>query len=191
MVKNCLKCNGLFFKKPSHSRKAWATTIYCSHSCANSVNSKGNRYAAGKVPWNRGRKSEIRQNLLELVCEACMGTFKVKYYRKETARFCSVACRTKILDHGKTPENERARKSVAYKSWRNLIFERDNYTCVWCRTRGGHLQADHIKPFALFPNLRLEVSNGRTMCVPCHKRTGTWGRVGIFRNLSVAVATEA
>ena len=72
---------------------------------------------------------------------------------------------------GVTSENEKCRKSRAYIEWRKSVFERDNYTCQFCGIRGGELQADHIKPFALYPDLRLEISNGRTLCVPCHRTT--------------------
>lgn len=41
---------------------------------------------------------------------------------------------------------------------------------------GGNLEADHIKPYSLFPELRYEVDNGRTLCVDCHKKTPTWGK---------------
>lgn len=67
------------------------------------------------------------------------------------------------------------RKSVfsttRYKYWRKLIFERDNYTCVKCNTRGGKLNADHILPYAFFPELRFDLNNGRTLCLTCHKET--------------------
>ena len=35
---------------------------------------------------------------------------------------------------------------------------------------GSKLNADHIKPFSLYPELRLIVENGRTLCVDCHKK---------------------
>lgn len=72
---------------------------------------------------------------------------------------------------GITPINKAIRTSTEYKLWRKAVFERDNYTCVWCFARGVEIQADHIKPFALFPELRLAIDNGRTLCVPCHKTT--------------------
>lgn len=76
------------------------------------------------------------------------------------------------------------------KMWRESIFERDNFTCVWCGdNRGGNLQADHIKPFILILKQNLiesldealqcdefwDISNGRTLCITCHKTTDTWG----------------
>ena len=80
---------------------------------------------------------------------------------------------------GITPENEKIRKSVAYRDWRQDVFRRDNWTCVitGCgyRSRGSQhhdIRADHIKPFHLFPELRLVVSNGRTLCIRHDKEFG-------------------
>jgi len=76
---------------------------------------------------------------------------------------------------GATPINEKIRKSLEYKLWRRAVFERDNYTCVWCGGEShGNINADHIKPFAYFPELRFAIDNGRTLCVPCHRTTDTY-----------------
>ncbi len=75
---------------------------------------------------------------------------------------------------GVTPKNHLIRKSLEYKLWRKSVFERDNYTCIWCGFK-GYIEADHIKPFCDYPELRFSIDNGRTLCKPCHKKTGTWG----------------
>lgn len=73
------------------------------------------------------------------------------------------------------------RHSLEYKLWRKAVYERDNYTCIWCgNNQGGNLHADHIKPFALFPELRFVLDNGRTLCESCHKKTDTYGRRPIY-----------
>ena len=80
---------------------------------------------------------------------------------------------------GITPTNQVIRHSLEYKSWRDAVFMRDNYTCQICERRNGngetvYLQADHIKPFFKYPLLRFDLNNGRTLCIDCHKSTDTF-----------------
>jgi len=76
---------------------------------------------------------------------------------------------------GITPINLQIRKSLEYRLWREEVFKRDNWTCVICKQKGGKLNADHIKPFSLYKELRFEITNGRTLCEKCHRETDTFG----------------
>jgi len=86
---------------------------------------------------------------------------------------------------GVTPINHQIRGSLEYRLWREAVFKRDNWTCIWCgiksRTTKNSkgkwiiLHADHIKPFAHYPELRFAIDNGRTLCIECHKTTDTYG----------------
>lgn len=124
------------------------------------------------------------------------------------AIFCSATCRTKhhmkpyffknghetnqprgALSHawrgGKTEQSKIIRSSSEYAKWRSEVFKRDNWTCQECGIRNNKLHPHHIKSFAEYPELRLEVSNGITLCHDCHKKTPNYGR-----NLNVSRRTK-
>ncbi len=71
---------------------------------------------------------------------------------------------------GVTSIYKQIRKSVEYKLWREAIFKRDDFTCVWCRKKGIYLEPDHIQEFAYYPKLRFAIDNGRTLCQDCHRK---------------------
>lgn len=120
-------------------------------------------------------------------CLWCNSLLK-KQKPKEQGKFCNQRCyslwRSENLTKEKAPnykdgkcgERLLIRASLRYKEWRKAVFQRDNYTCQECGDKkGGNLQADHIKSFALYPEYRFDVSNGRTLCRKCHKLTDNYG----------------
>lgn len=63
-----------------------------------------------------------------------------------------------------------------YKIWKRKVKERDG-CCVLCGSK-ERLEADHIRPRSLYPELKLDINNGRTLCRDCHKKTDTYaGRI--------------
>ncbi len=70
----------------------------------------------------------------------------------------------------------KCRPQPELKAWKLAVFARDNNTCQKCGASGCRLIADHIKPWCMFPELRFDISNGETLCEPCHRKTNTYAR---------------
>jgi hypothetical protein len=71
--------------------------------------------------------------------------------------------------------------SPQYKAWRTSVFKRDSYTCQECGAK-SYITAHHIKSFARYPELRYELSNGLTLCEPCHSKTDNYKGRGKANN---------
>jgi len=96
---------------------------------------------------------------------------------------------------GITPVSSSVRNSIQYKDWRKSIFERDNYTCQLCNLYGGKLAVDHYPitfaeilhknnissiEDAILCDAFWDISNGRTLCLECHKKTPTYLKPYLF-----------
>lgn len=74
------------------------------------------------------------------------------------------------------------RERTEYKEWRKAVYERDNYTCQLCGKVGGRLNVDHILPLSIiikvsdWKHMIYDTDNGRVVCVPCHKKTWSYGK---------------
>lgn len=154
----CLECASVFEKTVTSKRR------FCSASC--SIKKRNREQNPSKTPERRKKISEQAK---------LRSTDHLR--TPEARKKLSVALRGSghwNWQGGITPQNKILRVRVEYKTWRKAVFERDNYTCVLCHVRGGYLEADHIKPFAFFPELRNDINNGRTLCRECHKKTPTY-----------------
>ena len=96
------------------------------------------------------------------------------YYAKYCQSCSKIGKRHWHWKGGVKSERRMLMNRKEYKLWRIAVFERDNYICQLCNQRGGDLHADHIKPFSLYPELRLAIDNGRALCVDCHRKTETY-----------------
>lgn len=177
--KKCITCKKDIFRqsKSEASRNNWK---YCSISCST-------------IAKNKKRKLPILYN----ICKCCNKDFPVRTKRERNYKFCSRSCsaifsnksiekRNKIsrkfsgknsknyID-GSSIKNKFRHKGFKYKIWRESVYKRDNWTCQNCKKIGGKLNADHIKPWSKYPELRYDIDNGKTLCISCHKKTNTWG----------------
>ncbi len=78
----------------------------------------------------------------------------------------------------KLSKNRFLKNTAKYQIWRNVVFLRDNFicknpNCEFCENQQGvYLQAHHIKPLSLFPELVFDVNNGITYCRDFHLKSG-------------------
>jgi hypothetical protein len=163
---------------------------------------KGNQFVRNNTAWlksslvRKGRPSKLKGRFFteqhkQRIARALKGRKKsaqhVENNRKaQTGKKLTLETRMKIANSergekshfwkgGVTDINDIIRNSVEYRLWHEAVFKRDNWTCRFCNQRGGELHADHIKPFAYFPELRFAIDNGRTLCKECHRKTPTYG----------------
>ena len=192
--RNCTVCNKEFQKPYSCSRREWETRRKtCSPDCRQKYwigkpNARKKVGSKNSVPaWNKGLKMpplsiEQKEKLSRIAKEKGFGKWMLgkptpDALRKKRSEYNKKRVADGIHNFyidGRTPENKRIRHSIEYRDWRVAVFKRDDYTCQECGSRGVTLHADHIKPFAYFPELRLVIENGRTLCVPCHQKTDTY-----------------
>jgi len=74
---------------------------------------------------------------------------------------------------GRTPTNKRIRNGIEFRIWRELVFERDDWTCQKCLISSGSgkavdLNPHHIQNFSNNDKLRFDTNNGMTLCRDCH-----------------------
>lgn len=111
-------------------------------------------------------------------CRYCNSEF---HSRNTKAVFCSHECnknwRKSLIGEnngnwkgGIKTENSKVRASDKYKKWIIDVFKRDNYKCQDCGQIGYNLHAHHIQSFSKYPELRLDVNNGKTLCTECHAK---------------------
>ncbi len=134
--------------------KAWnkgVKTGIVSSSAFKKGHKSKNPFPKGNIPWNKG-----------IVWDAMRGerhpNWKGGMPRK---------------DRRLTLSYEEHRK---YMDWRKAVFSRDTWDCQECGHHGGVLHADHINSWVDYPELRFELTNGRTLCPPCHRKTPSYGR---------------
>lgn len=160
----------------------------------------GGKYCSRKCYFMAKKNGEIKN------CLVCYKEFYTTPCQTEIGygKYCSKQCRLPLTlevrkriseghkgekaynwrgDNATRIERRRLMGQLEYKEWRTAVFKKDNYTCVFCKERGGEIQADHIKPWATHPKLRYDIKNGRTLCIDCHRQTPTWGQSWVSRRI--------
>jgi len=156
-----------------------------------SENEIKNLIKRNKQPWTDERRKRLSESLKKswtderkkkqsvMTKKIHTGRKRTEQQRKEQSERMRGSS-SSFWRGGITEIHRKIRASLEYRLWRKSVFERDNYTCIWCGIRNSKgvsvvLNADHIKPFCDYPELRFSIDNGRTLCRNCHLKTSTFG----------------
>lgn len=172
-IKTCVRCDKIFERSADCSNPTWEKRRYCSRVCVALVlkdRNKGIRFNTGRTHIKMGQKLSPQTQFKKGQSAWNKGMSNPLFQGSNNPNWRG----------GIYPEHLRIRHSPEMRRWREAVFERDNFTCVFCgrkRKVGDRvvLHADHIKSFAKYPELRLVVENGRTLCRECHLKTETHG----------------
>lgn len=111
------------------------------------------------------------------ICKTCGELFERVPSKATNGRgqYCSKVCHGLSVRGENSPHWKDLKRVVQwercqaeYKEWRKAVYARDDWTCHECGKRGGKLHVHHVFSFADFPEHRLEVWNGVTLCYDCH-----------------------
>ncbi|XOB41238.1 MAG: HNH endonuclease [Candidatus Nealsonbacteria bacterium] len=146
----------------------------------------------GRRAWNKGKKmTEETKKKLRLLLKGRHLSPKTEFKKgqnkgnKNPARRIEVRIKISEAKKGKphfnqrgenhpnwkggtTSQNEKIRKCIEYKLWREAVFARDNWTCQRCSKKGSKINVHHIYNFIDYPNLQTVIGNGITLCKKCH-----------------------
>ena len=152
--KRCYRCSKSGLNNPMYGKRRSLEARR-----KTSIANKGNI----KCAWNLGKKWSIKHRMK-------LSEIQKQRVLKGKHNFWKGG-----IDKAKHSERYALMKTMEYKLWREAIFKKDNFTCQMCNQYGGYLEADHIKSWNLYPELRFAIDNGRTLCRSCHQTTDTWG----------------
>lgn len=102
------------------------------------------------------------------------GAILENHTRKKISTSLKGRFRKHLNPNWKNGGTTRYRKIVMgqfeYADWRKAVYERDKYTCQKCgKPSNGDIQAHHIYPVKTHPERILNVDNGITLCISCHR----------------------
>ncbi len=150
----CPTCRKDFYTRGANIRRG---ARFCSWKC----------FWASKGKWRKRRR-----------CKVCGKWYSPSGKRQ---KYCSQKCSKMGPLNPLWRGGVKARScgDARYQKWRKDVLKRDKYTCQHCGASAVKLQVHHIHQYRTRPDLRCELSNGQTLCFPCHIKTPSFGIRGV------------
>ena len=195
-TKPCVQCGVVFSKPIGGNNGTWKRRKFCNSKCSRKylLARPGNGFCLQC-------KGQLRLVKQSKYCSNVCKRESVKGLKRspETIKKMRLAS----LQQKNRPRGEKASgwkggttkltqqifNSPELKAWRKGVYEREDFTCQACGVQGGKLNCDHVVPLCeilhmenikQFSDIRetsllWDTYNGRTLCIPCHKKTPTYG----------------
>lgn len=163
MLVTCIQCGVGFEVRPYRANSA----KFCGYSCRGKW--RAEHWTGADHPnWMGGERSKA--------CGQCGVVFRwsgqpLQTWRKQ--KFCSKPCadrggkRLSGEDHPNWAGGVSPRDS-GHARWAARVIDRDRAQCQQCGAVKVELHAHHVRRWKLHPELRYKLSNGVTLCAPCH-----------------------
>jgi hypothetical protein len=191
-IKNCLKC-GKEFKVTTRTKNH----VFCSHICSgknylnrgseNVICEKCGKEFKKSLSKIKNSKTHYCQNcrtgkkefigFTNVECANCKTEFKksLNSMTNKTGKYCcSQKCASEYFKGKNSPiwkhgdnQPKRSSKYPGYLKWVEGVYKRDNFTCVICNDN-KKVYAHHILPVKQYPEKATILTNGLTLCKPCH-----------------------
>lgn len=157
-----------------------------------------NKGKRGGTSWNKGKewsaesREKMRQAKLDNPTNYWLGKERgeMPWFQKE-----EVIAKRSGENHYKWNEDRnyilerhRIRGCAEWKAWRTAVFTRDNFTCRDCGVSGVNLEPHHIIPLKSGWDKLFDITNGITLCRPCHMKT--FGKEEDFAERYTAILTS-
>lgn len=144
-------------------------------------------YQREVVSNRKGEKSPVwKGGKATLECEWCGNKYDVVRTTVSRSRFCSKSClaswqsenmsreNSPLWDHNLSMEERLIRRNYQeYREYIQDVLHRDSYTCQICGATED-LQVHHMFSYAHYPEYRLALEWGLTMCVKDHDAFHGW-----------------
>jgi ssDNA-binding Zn-finger/Zn-ribbon topoisomerase 1 len=156
----------------------------------------GQKYSdvGNKTRFKKGHKDTRSNDVFKRIGDANRGPKHHNWGKhssvetRQKQRYSQIGEKGSNWRGGITPLNEKIRKSLQYKLWRQQGYVQGNFTCEDCDQHGGILRVHHKKPFSILAAEAIEcmplldpyeaamvytplwdVNNGVVLCEKCHK----------------------
>lgn len=148
-----------------------------------SEKSKGNKNCVGRVMSDETRDKISKANKGKRKGVKFLQEHKDKISKANKGHIVSDETRDKISKANKgklagsknpkwkggiTRRIQIIRSSTHYQKWRQLVLERDCFTCVNCGFASDDLHVHHIISMSDNIDLSLDINNGVSLCYECH-----------------------